>query len=58
MARYEYKCTECEHTMMVTRSIHEDDPGYKCEKCEAPMRQVLGTISLSFKGTGWAGKGH
>ena len=56
MPRYEYKCTKCEHTITVSRSIHDDDPGYTCEKCQSPMDQVIGTLSLSFKGTGWAGK--
>jgi putative FmdB family regulatory protein len=56
MPRYEYKCPKCEETMIVSRSIHDDEPEYKCEKCEEVMVQVIGGVTLSFKGTGWAGK--
>lgn len=56
MPSYEYKCSKCDATKVVTRSIHESDPGYTCEVCNAPMRQVLGGIALSFKGGGWAHK--
>jgi putative FmdB family regulatory protein len=58
MPRYEYKCVKCEDTIIVSRSIHDDDPGYTCEKCNEPMQQVMGNISLSFKGTGWSGKSN
>jgi putative FmdB family regulatory protein len=56
MPTYQYKCTQCDSEKTVIRSIHENDPGYICEACKAPMRQVLGGVSLSFKGGGWAHK--
>ena len=31
MARYDYKCSKCEHVFEVQHSIH-DEPKIKCEK--------------------------
>jgi putative FmdB family regulatory protein len=56
MPSYDYKCQTCEQTINVVRSIHDDDPGYFCGKCNKPMIQVLGGVALSFKGGGWAHK--
>ena len=33
MARYDYKCSKCEHVFEVQHSIHEE-PKVKCEKCK------------------------
>ena len=33
MARYDYKCSKCEHLFEVQHSIH-DEPKIKCEKCK------------------------
>lgn len=54
MPTYEYKCPKCEKVITVTRSIHDEDPGYTCEDCNEKMPQQIGSLSLSFKGTGWA----
>lgn len=56
MPTYEYKCPLCQGTQAIVRSIHDDDPGYQCSNCKVPMHQVLGGVSLSFKGGGWAHK--
>ena len=56
MPNYEYRCDACEQTLHVVRSIHEDDPGYSCVKCSKAMAQVLGGVSITFKGGGWAHK--
>tara|TARA_Y100001958_G_C21180653_1_gene510597 strand:- start:175 stop:414 length:240 start_codon:yes stop_codon:yes gene_type:complete len=46
MARYDYKCSKCEHLFEVTHSIHED-PKIKCEKCKAiSTRQIPTRINL------------
>ena len=46
MARYDYKCSKCEHLFEVTHSIHED-PEIKCEKCKAiSNRQISGRVNL------------
>lgn len=56
MPTYEYTCKECGALKTIIRSIHDDDPGYTCETCKAPMRQVLGGVALKFNGGGWAHK--
>jgi putative FmdB family regulatory protein len=46
MARYDYKCSKCEHVFEVQHSIHED-PKVKCEKCKAiSNRQISGRVNL------------
>jgi putative FmdB family regulatory protein len=46
MARYDYKCSKCEHLFEVVHSIHED-PKIKCEKCKAiSTRQIPTRINL------------
>tara|TARA_R100001510_G_C7656444_1_gene216465 strand:- start:7651 stop:7890 length:240 start_codon:yes stop_codon:yes gene_type:complete len=46
MARYDYKCSKCEHSFEVTHSIHED-PEIKCEKCKAiSTRQIPTRVNL------------
>lgn len=42
MARYDYKCSKCEHTFEVIHSIHED-PKIKCEKCKANSKRQIST---------------
>lgn len=46
MARYDYKCSKCEHIFEVQHSINED-PRIKCEKCKAiSIRQISGRVNL------------
>ena len=46
MARYDYKCSKCEHVFEVQHSIHED-PKIKCEKCKAiSNRQISSRVNL------------
>jgi putative FmdB family regulatory protein len=46
MARYDYKCSKCEHMFEVTHSIH-DEPKVKCEKCKAiSNRQISTRVNL------------
>jgi putative FmdB family regulatory protein len=55
MPTYEYRCPACDKVLTVRRSIHDEDPGYKCEDCNGKeMVQVIGVTQLNFKGTGWA----
>ena len=50
MPSYEYECISCNMRFTVERSIHEDNPPYCCAMA---MRQVYGSVSVSFKGKGW-----
>jgi len=46
MARYDYKCSKCEHVFEVQHSIHEE-PKVKCEKCKAiSLRQISSRVNL------------
>jgi putative FmdB family regulatory protein len=52
MPIYEYVCKECE-TLTETRSIHDPSPEHFCEKCGYRMNQVIGSIGIQFKGSGF-----
>ena len=40
--------------MTEVRSIHAPVPAeVKCVECEKPMRQVVGSVGVSFKGSGF-----
>lgn len=46
MARYDYKCSKCEHIFEIQHSIHEE-PKVKCEKCKAiSIRQISSRVNL------------
>ena len=46
MARYDYKCSKCEHVFEVQHSIHEE-PKVKCEKCKKlSIRQISTSVYL------------
>ena len=38
--RYDYECTECKAEKIVHRPMSEDDPGYTCDECNAPVKRV------------------
>ena len=44
MARYDYKCSKCEHVFEVQHSIH-DEPKIKCEKekCNTICKRQIST---------------
>lgn len=53
MPLYEYVC-EQGHIKKEIRSIHDDEPKQiTCTECEQPMHQVIGQVSVSFKGKGF-----
>ena len=56
MATYEYKCSECETSLIINRSISEKDPGYACETCKKPMSKVYSIGAVTFNGSGFYSK--
>ncbi|NBU22783.1 MAG: FmdB family transcriptional regulator [Actinobacteria bacterium] len=52
MPVYTYKCPEG-HTRDMIHSIH-DDPNPKCNKCENTMKRIPKTVTVTFKGSGFA----
>jgi putative FmdB family regulatory protein len=56
MPTYEYICRECEVKLLETRSIHDPSPVHFCEKCGNRMNQVIGSLGIQFKGSGFYSK--
>ena len=54
MPIYEYKC-ECspEDVRSFERSIKDDEPVYKCDKCESILQRFYGSFGIQFKGNGF-----
>ena len=55
MPIYEYGCTSCGNRIEVVHGLHSSGPE-RCELCGAPMRKLLSTPAIVFKGSGWAKK--
>lgn len=53
MATYEYKCSECEARVTVTRGISDKDPGYNCDSCGNALTRVYSMATPVFKGSGF-----
>lgn len=57
MARYDYKCRDCEEVFEESHPIDES-PKILCPKCEGENTfKYMGnydTMTVRFKGTGWA----
>jgi putative FmdB family regulatory protein len=53
MPLYEYTCASG-HIRKEIRSIHAEEPtDIRCTECGEPMRQVVGGVAVSFKGSGF-----
>jgi len=52
---YDYECRNCGHRIEVIHGVHDTGPT-ACEICGGPMRKLLSTPAIVFKGSGWAKK--
>ena len=52
MPIYEYQCDSCTHKFEVKQSI-KDDPISTCERCGKPVRRLISSPGIMFKGSGW-----
>jgi len=52
MPLYEYQCEECDHRFEVIQKF-SDPPIGKCPKCGGPVRKLLSSPAIQFKGSGW-----
>ena len=52
MPLYEYQCEECDHRFEVIRKF-SDPPVETCPKCGGPVRKLLSSPAIQFKGSGW-----
>lgn len=52
MPIYEYQCDSCSYQFEVKQSI-KDDPLAACERCGKPVRRLISSPGIMFKGSGW-----
>ena len=53
MPIYEYKCTECEHTLEKLQKM-SDDPLVDCPECgKAGLQKMISAAGFRLKGGGW-----
>lgn len=52
MPIYEYQCESCSYKFEVKQSI-KDDPIATCERCGKPVRRLISSPAIMFKGSGW-----
>jgi putative FmdB family regulatory protein len=52
MPIYEYKCTSCGAVEEVLQKVG-DSPLKKCRKCGGPMKKLVSSPAIQFKGSGW-----
>ncbi len=52
MPLYEYECGSCGHRFEQIRKF--SDPALtECPKCGGPLRKLVSSPAIQFKGTGW-----
>ncbi|BCS30811.1 FmdB family transcriptional regulator [Luteitalea sp. TBR-22] len=52
MPLYEYECDTCGHRFEVIQKF-SDGPLTECPKCQGPVRKLLSSPAIQFKGSGW-----
>jgi putative FmdB family regulatory protein len=52
MPLYEYECASCEHRFEIIQR-YSDPPAEKCPICGGPVRKLLSSPAIQFKGSGW-----
>ncbi len=53
MPIYEYKCTECEHTLEKLQKM-SDEPLVDCPECgKAGLQKMISAAAFRLKGGGW-----
>jgi putative FmdB family regulatory protein len=55
MPIYDYACTECGRVVEVVHGVNGHGP-QACETCGGPMKKLLSSPAVHFKGSGWAKK--
>src|SRR5262245_24922768 len=52
MPLYEYQCQDCDHRFEVIQKF-SDPPVEKCPKCGGPVRKLMSSPAIQFRGSGW-----
>jgi len=55
MPIYDYACTRCGRVVEVVHGVNGQGPS-ACETCAGPMKKLLSSPAVHFKGSGWAKK--
>lgn len=55
MPTYDYACGRCGRRVEVVHGVHAHGPT-ACESCGGPMRKLLSSPAIHFRGSGWAKK--
>ena len=55
MPIYDYACTRCGRVVEVVHGVNGQGPA-ACETCGGPMRKLISSPAVHFKGSGWAKK--
>lgn len=54
MPKYDYKCTQCDFSAVITHSMEETLAGNVCEKCaQGYLRRVFSPPAVTFNGPGF-----
>ena len=57
MASYEYKCSNDEQAVTISRGMTEEEIIPYCDTCNAPMSRVYSAPPVKFNGTGFYSTG-
>lgn len=52
MPIYEYQCEGCAYKFEIKQSM-KDDPIATCERCGQPVKRLISSPAIMFKGRGW-----
>lgn len=52
MPLYEYECDECGYRFEIIQKF-SDPPVETCQKCGGPVKKLLSSPAIQFKGSGW-----
>ena len=52
MPLYEYQCESCEHRFERIQKF-SDPPVAECPSCGGPVKKLLSSPAIQFKGSGW-----
>lgn len=50
--KYEYRCTQCDHTFDVYQAF-SDSALTECPECGGKLRKVFGSLGVTFQGSGF-----
>jgi len=53
MPLYEYQCDSCGHRFERIQQRFSDPPVAECPKCGAPVRKLISSPAIQFKGSGF-----